>query len=35
MQCGGDAELCHKLLDIFFFRFTLTTLPELLRDEKE
>jgi len=33
MQCGGDAEFCCKLLDVFFFRFILATLPELLRDE--
>jgi len=33
MQCRGDAEFCHKLLDVFFFRFILVMLPELLRDE--
>jgi len=35
MQCGGDAEFCRKLLDVFFFNFVLATLPELLRDEEE
>jgi len=34
MQCG-DAEFCHKLLDVFFFRFVLAMLPELLRDKEE